>query len=205
MWEIRDVTPVTHGQTIESRAVFCLSRIRKNYPLHKKFRKGTFLGHPVYMSFASLIIKLLIMVWMIKLLGKLFKPLQSLTSNISRSLWFHLEFLLFRITRNAIFSGNFFMLVSIFSLSYFWRIFLAILAEASLFNIEKSYFVFCSSFPFVALKIWWFWEFVRFSFLDFFSDNSNYLFMLSQKYGRGFYKIRFQSLKFQSCQEWAIF
>ena len=79
---------------------------------------------------------------MIKLLGKLFKPLQSLTSNISRSLWFHLEFLLFRITRNAIFSGNFGMLVSIFSLSYFWRIFLTILAEASLFTLEKSYFCF---------------------------------------------------------------
>ena len=34
------------------------------------------------------------------------------------------------------------MLVSIFSLSYFWRIFLTILAEASLFTLEKSQFCF---------------------------------------------------------------
>ena len=93
-------------------------------------------------SFTSLIIKQLIMVWVIKLLGKLFKPLQSLTSNISRSLWFHLEFLLFRITRNAIFSENLFMLVSIFSLIFFGGFFCTILAEASFFNFRKMLFLF---------------------------------------------------------------
>ena len=93
-------------------------------------------------SFTSLIIKQLIMVWVIKLLGKLFKPLQSLTSNISRSLWFHLEFLLFRITRNAIFSENLFMLVSIFSLIFFGGFFCTILAEASFLTLEKMLFLF---------------------------------------------------------------
>ena len=95
------------------------------------------------MSFASLKLKLLIMVWVIKQLGKLFKPLQSLTSNISRSLWFHLEFLLFRITRNAIFSGNFFMIVSIYSLIYFWRFFFYCFCR-SIFVLtwEKNYFCF---------------------------------------------------------------
>ena len=31
MWEMCDVMPVTHGRTVESRTVFCLSRIRKNH------------------------------------------------------------------------------------------------------------------------------------------------------------------------------
>ena len=82
------------------------------------------------------------MVWVIKLLGKLFKPLQSLTSNISRSLWFHLEFLLFRITRNAIFSENLFMLVSIFSLIFFGGFFVLFLRKHLFLTLEKCYFCF---------------------------------------------------------------
>ena len=31
MWEMWDITPVTHTQTVESRAVFCLSRIRNRF------------------------------------------------------------------------------------------------------------------------------------------------------------------------------
>ena len=34
MWEMWDVTPVTDGRTVESSAVFCLSRIRKSKIKH---------------------------------------------------------------------------------------------------------------------------------------------------------------------------
>ena len=67
-----------------------------------------------------------------------------------------------------------------------------ILSSVSLLTLYQKLFWFTAP-PLslsVALKLWWFREkFVRFRLLDFFPDNPNYLFMLSQKYGRVFGKI----------------
>lgn len=90
----------------------------------------------------------------------------KVTSNISLSLWFHLEFLLFLITRNAI--------VSLFV----FEVFCSLLSLYPLYSLEDLMIP---------------GEFVRFPLLDFFPDNSNYLFMLSQKYGRVFGIIFFRS------------
>ena len=93
----------------------------------------------------------------------------KVTSNISLSLWFHLEFLLFLITRNAIAS----FLCLFYVQSYFCS-----LLSPFLYSLEDMMIP---------------GEFVRFPLLDFFPDNSNYLFMLSQKYGRVFGIIFFRS------------
>ena len=42
MWEMWDVTPVTNTRTVESRAVFCLSRIRNlHFTVSGSFDEGT--------------------------------------------------------------------------------------------------------------------------------------------------------------------
>ena len=46
MWEMWDVTPVTHGRTVESSAVFCLSRIRNCFLIKMVVLYWSLCGEP---------------------------------------------------------------------------------------------------------------------------------------------------------------